>query len=199
MATAFDFVLVDQVSNILVIIFIFALVYGGLTYGKMFNAAINAILAIMIALLMLVMPKLIEVIKIALPWFTSIIILTLLLVLVARMFGSDDSDIKRAFANEEIMYWIVTAAILILLFSIGKVWFGSGEFLNEGGSAVDAIKEGAAGSESAGEISFWNTIFHPNVLGFILIMFIAMFTILLLGGRPIVGGSGHGGGSHGGH
>ncbi|MBS3158584.1 hypothetical protein J4206_04825 [Candidatus Woesearchaeota archaeon] len=198
MATAFDFILVDQISTILVLIFVFALVYGGFTYGKMFNPAINAILAIVIALLMLVMPKLIEVIKIALPWFTSVIILTLLLLLVARMFGSEDSDIKRVFANEEIMYWFITAAILILLFAVGKVYFGSGKFLEEGGSAVDAIKEGAAGSESAGEISFWNTLFHPNVLGFILIMMIAMFTIILLGGRPMGGGNsgGHGGGGH---
>lgn len=198
MATAFDFVLVNQVSNILVVIFVFALLYGSLTYGKMFNAAINAVLAILIALLMFVMPKLIEVIKIALPWFTSIIILTLLLLLVARMFGSKDEDIKRVFANEEIMYWFITAAIVILIFAIGKVYFGSGKFLEEGSSALDAVKEGAAGSESAGEISFWNTLFHPNVLGFILIMLIAMFTVILLGGRPVIGNGGNGGG-HGGH
>ncbi|MBI2136116.1 hypothetical protein HYU06_03525 [Candidatus Woesearchaeota archaeon] len=196
MATAFDFVLVDQISTILVLIFVFALVYGGLTYGKMFNAAINGILAILIALLMLVMPKLIEVIKMALPWFTSMIILLLLLLLIARMFGSDDKDIKRVFANEELIYWFIGAAIVILIFAIGKVYFGSGKFLEEGGSAVDAIKEGAAGSESAGEISFWNTLFHPNVLGFILIMLIAMFTVMLLGGKSLSGGNE---GGHGGH
>ena len=59
------------------------------------------------------------------------------------------------------------------------------DIIEKGGSAVDVINEGKAGSSSSGELQFWNTIFHPNVLGFIAIMIIAMFTVSLITGRGI--------------
>jgi len=193
MATPFDLGLVQDFSSVFVVILVFALVYGALSMGKMFNAGLNSLVAVVIALLMLVVPNLIEVLKIALPWFTMVIILTIMLIFAAHIFGSENADIKRTFASEGIMYWIITAAILIIIFSIGKVYLTTedGDF-----NPREALDTGEEVTLSGG---FWSTIFHPNVLGFILVMFIAMFTIILLTSPGRDSGGGHGEHGNNGH
>jgi hypothetical protein len=190
MATPFDFGLIQDFSSIFVVVLVFAMLYGALSMGKMFNASVNSIISVVIALLMLVVPNLIEVIKIAMPWFTVVVILTLMLIMVAKMFGSDDHDIKRAFASEGLMYWFITAAILIIIFSLGKVYFTTenGDF-----NPREAVDVGDEVTFSGG---FWATLFHPNVLGFLFVMLIAVFTVILLTSPGRGGGHGDNGHDH---
>src|SRR3989338_7100589 len=99
MTSVLDLGILDQFSFVFVIILVYAILLGVLMMGKMFNPVINNIIAITAALMMLLVPGLIEVFKIVLPWSTVFILLGLVGMLLSKMFGVTDPEITETFKH----------------------------------------------------------------------------------------------------
>ncbi len=56
-------------------------------------------------------------------------------------------------------------------------------YLHGNGNLIPGMEEGLEGTEEYGEKSFWLTLFHPNVLGMLLVLLIAAFAVFTLGGK----------------
>ena len=184
MATALDIGGMEILKIILPVLLVYALVYGVLSYTKIFEKeAVNHLIAIFIALILLLVPSILEVVKYFVPWIAVLLVILLLAIILIRFMGASEKDISDVIKKSSVVYIIITVFVILLIAAIGKVYFAEGEFLEEGGSAVEAISEGKAGTEETGERGFWNTFFSPKILGLLLVMLIAVFAILCLSGE----------------
>ena len=192
MASPLDVGLLSKFSIVFSMIFIFAIVYAILTYTKLLgdNRGINALIALITALLLLFSPNVAQVINIMTPWFVVLLIFILLVYLLFRFMGASEADMANVLkTNSALIYVIIVIATIIFLAALGKVFFSSetaGEFeysptpqIGENGTVVVGDIGGPPG-----EATFWATLFHPKVLGMIFILLIAMFTLMTLAVAP---------------
>lgn len=182
MATVLDLGLIDGLSPIFSFILVFAVVYGLLNYNKVFgeNKLIHSTIAFVFAVMMLFAPKALDVIKIMTPWFVIMMIAGLFILMVYKLFGTPDESISWAVRNYGgLKYGLVAVSIIIIVASFGQVYFSSDG--NNNSSLVDSY-EGDVGG--VGEEALMATLFHPKVLGMLVIMLIAVFTISLLSSQP---------------
>ncbi|MFH1276585.1 MAG: hypothetical protein ABIH82_05735, partial [Candidatus Woesearchaeota archaeon] len=89
MATVLDVGLLEYFGVIFPVILVFALVYAVLHKTKVIgeSPAINAIIAVVAGLLMLLSEQALEVVNFMLPWFAVLILFLLLMIMVFKMFG----------------------------------------------------------------------------------------------------------------
>ncbi len=76
------------------------------------------------------------------------------------------------------MLFAIIIAVVILLGSLGKVYFSGGtetEIVMRNGTLVETGEAGGRGSGA-----FWATMFHPKVLGVIFVLLIAVFATITL-------------------
>jgi hypothetical protein len=122
------------------------------------------------------------------PWFVIVVILIFFILFAVRMFGVSTAEITGAFKhNTTILTFILIFAVVILLFSLGA---GFGQQSLEKGTTSNTINSTlvsnstSQGSSSLDTGSFnqnlYNTIYHPKILGMILIMLIVVTAMLLL-------------------
>jgi hypothetical protein len=184
MATPLDLGLIKVFSWIFPLLLVYALVLGILTYTKMFNPAVNQIISISIALLMLVVPSVLELIKFIAPMVAIVLVVVLLLVMLMKFLGVSDKTLSDVVSKDAtVFYWALFVFVIIVLAAIGKVYFAKGTFLEEKGTVEGVPEAGLEGTEEYGERSFWLTLFHPNVLGMIVVLLIAAFAMFALGGK----------------
>lgn len=184
MATPLDLGLIQVFSWVFPVLLIYALIFGILSYSKMFNPLVNQLIAISLALLTLAAPNLLEIIKFIAPVITIILVVVLLLVMLFRFLGASEKDIARVTTESPtIIYWAIFVFIIVVLAAIGKVYFAKGTFFEERGAEGVPEGEGLEGTPEAGELSFWLTVFHPNVMGMILVLLIAAFAMFALSGK----------------
>ncbi|MFH1850625.1 MAG: hypothetical protein ABH879_10700 [archaeon] len=190
MATPLDLGLLQDFSIIFSMLLVFALVYGILAVVKVFgdNKGLDALVAIVAALLILLAPNIGKVINVMVPWFVVMLIFVFFLLTWYMFMGADKGTILSAMKeNRSITYWILILSVIILLGSLGTVYF-----TGEGGRPSSTTAAGLPINATEGDVSqtggaaFWATLFHPKILGFILIMLIGTFTITLIAGpmRP---------------
>lgn len=179
MAVPVEVTLLSRYAFIFIVILVYAVVYGALKVSKVFGSeAVNHLIAITLAIIVLFVPGLIDVIKYFGTWIVVLLLVAMMAILLIRFMGASEEDVKNIITgNKIITYWIVAIFVIVLLAALGKVYFAGLEDGEEGPGEI--ITEG----KGPGEIRFWETFFHPNVMGFILIMLIAVFAILALSGK----------------
>lgn len=179
------FNLLANFSSIFSFLFILIVVYALTEYTKLFgeNQGIHAIMALAIAVLTLMLSGVIEVINIIVPWFALIFIFMALIIMAFKFFGVSDENLLSTVTgkNQTVMWWIIFIAVIIFLGAIGRVYFTSGEF---GPRTNESMIAGTNATSVAGlgQGAFWATIFHPKILGLIIILLIASFAIRTLSG-----------------
>ncbi|MBU0979814.1 MAG: hypothetical protein KJ709_03335 [Nanoarchaeota archaeon] len=182
MATVMDLGLLEFFKPIISIVLVAALAYGLFSYTKIFgdNKGLYALIAIFIALILAIVPALNDLVATMLPWFVVFFIFVVFLLMGYKLFGAKDEDFRKVVTgNRAVVYWMIFIAILILLGSIGKVFFTAAEDIEATGNH-SRIQTGEVGG--TGEDAFWATIVHPKVLGLIIIMLISVFTVITLAG-----------------
>lgn len=185
MATVLDFGMLEYFSFIFPVILIFALVYALLHktqfLGK--SPAINAIVAIVIAFLMLLSDKAIELVNFVIPWFAVGIVFLILLIMILQMFGVKETHLFSIIKDKAVYWTLLGVSVVILIAAFGSVF---------GQDLADAANQQQRNETSVGERStasgdfeqdMWAILFHPKVLGLIILFTIAVFaTFLLTGG-----------------
>jgi len=188
MATTFiDLSIIKNFSSIFTFIFIFVLIYGLLELFQVFGEGkkgIHAIIAMVLGFLVSINQGVITVIQTFTPWFMILVLLIFFILFAVRMFGVSSDSITQAFHNKgAILTWIIIFTVLILLFSLGA-GFGQ-QTLDQsqtGGTVVSQTTGNVTAPTNTGSFSqnLYNTIYHPKILGMVLVMLVVVISMLLL-------------------
>lgn len=173
MATVLDVGLLQYFSVIFPVILIFAVVYAVLFKTKVIGdkPAVNAMVAIVAGLLMLLSEKAMQVLNFMIPWFAVAIFFFILMIMLFKIFGLKDESLQSALKDKAV-YW---AFIGISLAIIGIA------FANAFGQ--EALEAGSGDSANGDfQSNIFNIIKHPKILGVIVVMSIAVMAIAVLTG-----------------
>ena len=175
MATFLDIGLFAAFAPIFAFLFVWVFVFAILEYTKLFaeNKGLHAMLAFILAVLTMLSPKLVQLIGMLAPMFVVAIIFLVFLLLLYKIFGVKDDWITEAVTGKSsAFYWILIVAVVIVVGSIAQVY----------GSEILSLTQGT-GNQTGIAANLGATLFHPKVLGFAVMMLIAVFTIYLLASK----------------
>lgn len=171
MASILDVSVLENFSNIFVFILVMLIVVVLISSSKFLggNKAIAWIIAIIIGIFVLFSNVAIGSIKFMIPWVVIIIIFGVLITVVMQAFGA--SPMEAGFGNiKGVVVVVIVLAIIIGLFSYVRDQTLPAPDNETGKITMDYTKTS-------------NIIFHPKVMGSILIFLIAIFTVALLAGK----------------
>lgn len=166
MATFLDVTTLENFSVIFVFLLVCIVSYAILLYTKVLgsNQFVSIILSLAIAFLAIISPLATVVVKSIIPFVAVALILVVIISSASGMFGNVQMDSLNSLKP-------VVLVVLIIALIVGGL------------SVVrENIKVPERG-EDFGKIS--TVIFHPNFLGTILIMGIAVFTVALLASKQV--------------
>lgn len=165
MATFLDVTGLAHFTNIFVFLFVWVVVYAVLLWTKIAgdNKFISGIIGLLFGLFILVSPNAVKIIADVAPFLGAVFVITFMLNIASRMFGSD-VDAFPAVKG------------LIIIFIVFIIIIGAAITLKD----RQAQGEGEAKSDPSKAISI---IYNPTFLGVILIFSISVFTIALLAVR----------------
>lgn len=193
-------------SPIFIFVLVFVMVYGILQFTKFLgeNKVLHALIGFFIAVIFLFSTEAITVVQVIAPWFTVLFIFVIFILMAYKLFGATDDQIRNVLSNaSSLQYTILAIGIIILLFGLGA---GFGQKLLGYGADIADVRDAAteAGEGSTATSSYQqnliSTLFNPKILGMILILVIAAFTIRAMTPKmredwPYEGGD-HSGGHH---
>ncbi|HSU72959.1 MAG TPA: hypothetical protein VLJ21_03870 [Candidatus Binatia bacterium] len=179
MATPLDLGLLAHVSSIFPFLFVLVLVYAILSGTKIFgdNKGIYAFIAFVLAVMTLFSPLAVKSIDRMAPWFVLLFIFGIFFVLAFMVFGVEMKTITDVVKKDStVFYWILAIVLIIGIGSVTSVVSEEKGFksLSQIESGNETVAPTPAGQENVG---FFQTLFHPKVLGMALLLLIAMFTV----------------------
>ncbi|MFH1505682.1 MAG: hypothetical protein ABIE94_01695 [archaeon] len=187
MATLLDVSLLGNFTNIFMFLFIFIVVFAILGMTKAFGEAkqgLNAMAAILVAVLVLLSKTLMGMLTTMVPWFIFTVIVIFFILFFLKMVGMKDSTIGEAVKKPHVYSIIIIVVVLIILVGFVKS-FGPTLLAQQpiigGDTGVNATNVTAPNEFTQ---NIYKTAFNPKVLGFIVIMLIAVFAIAFLARKP---------------
>jgi hypothetical protein len=193
MATFLDIGIMEHFTSVFVVLIVFLIVFGLLEVVKAFGEGkrgLNAILALVVALLFIVSRGATTMVKTMVPWFIIAAIFIFFFMFLLRMFGLGDSDFKSLIGDSNVYPWLIIIAVIILFTSLSTV-FGQ-SLLEKGGSGNGGATGGnysaegstldSVGSTTTSSFStnMLNTIRNPKVLGMLFVFLVGAFALLFL-------------------
>lgn len=201
MATFLDISILSHFTTVFTFIFVFLVVFGLLEAFKLFNSkGTHAMIALSIGMLTLFSTGVVAVIQTFVPWFTILILVLFFIFFLVRMFGVDTAYLTSNFKeNATYTTWIIILTALIFLFSLGagfgqqnvdRIGQGStnGTVITSTTSTTTTVNSGTATTANGGlstntgdfNQNLFNTLYHPKVLGMILMLLLVVIAMLLL-------------------
>jgi len=186
-------------SPILLLILVFALLYGVLQFTKILgsNKALHAIIAFLAALFVTVFSEgAREMVTFIIPWFTMLSILIVFSIMLYKIFGATDADIRGVIKGRPEVYWTLFIIIVIIVLGALSQAFGqsqlpitSGETGDEPGDQETGIIDmGNPGTSDTTSGSFNQnlgaTFYHPKIIGTLFLLIIGAIAVAFLA-RPV--------------
>jgi len=187
MGVFLDVSIIKNFSAVFTFILVFVIIYGLMQSLKLLGENKNgahALIAVVVAFLVSMSTGVTTVLQTFTPWFTILIIVIFFILFAVRLFGVKTEDITKTFMNKtSIMTWILILTAVIILFSLGA-GFGQTS-LEEGqhsGNTTSVVSGNTTVPTDTGSFSqnLYNTLYHPKVLGLILIMLIVVIAMMFL-------------------
>ena len=175
-----DAELLQYFSPFFVFLFLFAVTYAILQWGKIFGEtpSIHIIISLVIAFFGGIFSEPIrQLVEYIIPWFVFLIVLFMLVLMLFKMFGVSDDSITTA-AKSPGVYWTLLVVVLVIVLGGLSNVFGEDtlELTSGTNTTAGSSDEASEGSKSTdtGDIgeNIGATFFHPKVLGMILILLI---------------------------
>lgn len=182
MATILDLGLLNYFNVVFSFILVWALVFALLQKTKVLGekAGLNGLVAVAVAFLVSLSDNVVEMIRFMIPWFAIAIIFFVLLILIFMVFGAGEKDIFGYIKNDRSVGWVIIGVVLVIVGASFSNVFGQ-ELLSqaaEGGDTADVTAGGVA--TGSFQQNIYATLFHPKVLGMIILFAVAIFAIALL-------------------
>jgi hypothetical protein len=169
-------------SPIFIFLLVFVIVYAICQFTKLAgeNKILHAIIAFLVSIVFLFSTTATTVVTFIAPWFTIMFIFILFMLIAYKLFGATDDQIKTVISKSStLQYFVLAIGIIIALFGLGSA-FGQ----NLLGFTEDVSTTSEAGVVEQGDVASGSyqqnliaTLFNPKILGMILLMVIAGFTI----------------------
>ncbi|HLD39847.1 MAG TPA: hypothetical protein VJB13_01780 [Candidatus Nanoarchaeia archaeon] len=162
---------------LLVWCFVFALLQKTKVIGD--SMGINSMIASAAALTILLSRTAIDLINFIIPWFAIAIIFFVLMVLLFMIMGAKD---VTAYKESSIQWVLIAVGILIIVAGFGKV-LGQSLLEQAAGQPSTTTVEGQEQVASSDfQQNIYSTLFHPKVLGLLVVFAIVVFAVALLSG-----------------
>lgn len=181
MATVLDTSLLSYFEFIFPFLLVLVLVYALLVKIKFFKGNnIPMFLAFLMAVIFSFSTIARETINTAAPWLVLLFFFIVITMVSYMALGATSDDIRGVLTGGNyswINIWVITILLIIVLGSLSAVVARHGG-IGEGTEAVpinQTTGEPVAASEQ--ESDFWQSLFHPKVLGLVFILLVSMFTI----------------------
>ena len=172
MATPLDVGLLQKFNVIFPFLLVFVMVYAILSRIEWFKEKqVFALLIAFILSLMTLMSRIaIRTINLMAPWFVLLFLFGVFVLIAYMTFGIKEETIMHTLTKsvyaKDFAYWVLALVLIIGLGSLSYV------------ISTEAGWAGLAGQEPDAEaVGFFATITHPKVLGMVLLLLIAMFTV----------------------
>lgn len=182
MATLFDVGLLQQFDIIFAVLLVFSMVFALLQKTKAItdSLAINSIIAVAAAFLVMLSDTLIAMIKFMIPWFFIAILFLVLLLLLFQIMGAKESQFQEWTKDSGVRWTLIGIALVIVVAAFGNVLGQDLLSVSQQTSTTvnSTTSSGVAGSSFQQNI--YTTLFHPKVLGLIILFGIAVFAVALL-------------------
>ena len=182
MVTVLDLSLIRSFDVIFPVLLVFALVFSILQKTKAIGDSVgmNSLIAVAVSFMMLLSDTLIEMINFMIPWFVVMIIFFILMILMFQVFGASETDVAGALKDKALQWSLIGVGLVILIAAFGHVL---GQSLVEAGGHPTTQQVSADGVATGDfEQNITATMFHPKVLGMIVLFAIAIFAVALLSG-----------------
>ncbi len=205
MATFPGLSLLQNFNPIFTLIFVFVVIYALLEKTNIFGKdkkGLNSLTAFVIAFMFLLSESAINVISFVAPWFVVIALGLFFLFFIIMMFGVSDSNLTEFITGKDSKYsktiiiTLIMTAGLIFALGLGNEFGGDvGPYLGDDSSVSNGDSTNtnidvnnidiATGNTNTDDFqnNLGATIFHPKVLGMILLLLIGSFTIRLLAAK----------------
>lgn len=209
MVSFLDIGLLGAVSSLFMILLVFVIMYGFLSWTKPFGGdkqGLYALVAFAFAIISMTSRGFITLITFITPWFFTIIFIGFFILFVLMMFGLKEKDLVAG-KTPELRTWVIILAVVAVLFGLGAAF---GQQTLEAGTGVspsddssvpvssgepgviyygDDFSDSSSSSSSQGDASVssgdfsdnvLSTIFHPKILGMLVILLVGAFAMFLL-------------------
>lgn len=172
MATFLDVTGLAEFSKLFVFILVLVIVYAILAYTKLAgeNRAIPWIIAFILAIFVVITPIAAGAIAYISPWFVLTFVFIGFVVAALKMFGASSADIS-SYTSLKWVFMVIVITILVVGF---LSYIRERTVLPGDNETSTDISEYAKSSI---------VIFHPTILGAIVVLLIAVVTIALLSGK----------------
>lgn len=181
MATVLDVGLLGYFNVVFSFILVWTLVFALLQKTKVLGekAGLNGLIAVAVAFLVSLSDNVVEMIRFMIPWFAIAIIFFVLLILIFMVFGAGEKDIFGYIQKDRSVGWVIIGVVLVIVGASFSNVFGQ-ELLSQ--AAEGGATNVTAGGVATGSFqqNIYATLFHPKVLGMIVLFAIAIFAIALL-------------------
>lgn len=188
MATFLDTGLLEIFSAIFMFLLVYSVLWGVLTFRKPFgeNNGIYALISLAISFFVLLSVPVQQYIAFVAPWFLVLMIVFFLIITSFSLFAEVNwmDVLKNDTAKTWIMIFVGLILVLGLAFSFGQSALESGGTVptqNPETQEVRPVAQNQQGTTTGSfEANLVNTLFHPKVLGLMLIFLLSTFIIFFL-------------------
>ena len=181
MATVLDVSLLGYFNIVfsffLILVFVYAILQKYKVLGD--SPAISGVIAFAMASIAVISETVIGLINFIAPWFVVMFIFLVLLLLMFQMMGATEQNFQAAVKDKAVQWTILAIAILIIGAGFANV-LGQDLLEQSQSSGEEMVLEDGSTSSTDFESNVMSTIFHPKVLGMIVLFGIAIFSIALL-------------------
>ena len=169
MATFLDLAGLQYFSMFFVFLFVWIGVFALLSFTRVLggNKAIDALIGLIFGILVLLSPVVTGAIAFIAPWFGLVFVFILFMVMSFKVFGAN-SELSASSPLGHVLIVVIVVIMIVGVFSYIR-----------GQVTVPGDNETSGPSYKSASY----VVFHPKVLGLILVLLISVFTIALLAGR----------------
>jgi len=179
MATVLDLGFISNFSYLFTFLLVFVLVFSILESKKFLSQStgVNGIIALCLAIIVNLSSTARTAITNAAPWFVALAFFIFFLLLLYTIFGAGEKDFKEVLKDIRVVNWIIALSVIIALIALGNALGQSLLSRTTNQSAITTELNTTATNTTSYQTNLVNTLFNSKVLGLILLLIIASFTI----------------------
>ncbi len=187
MATVLDFAVFENFKVLIAFVLLAVMFFGVLPKTKLLGESkvVYALVAILVAVIFAMNATTVEILFRIFPWFTVFALVISVILIAFSLFGSDQDHAFSVIKTNPTLVWsVIIIGVIIITVAIGSVV--GNEVMNKVQNDTSQYdSEASPHSTNTGDAwtNFLKTIFHPKVLGLILILVIGAATVRLLASK----------------
>ena len=174
---------------------VLVLVYAALQYTKALggNKIIHAIIALVLAFVVILIPSMTALIMFAAPWFTILFIMVIFGIIGFKLFGVSDDNISEVMRKHTGLQWTILIVMLVIVIGALSVSFGQKQLDKTTGASglpsnafdadyVNSVPSGSTATKDY-QTNFQRTLYHPKMLGVLFILIFSAIAVRVMSGK----------------